>query len=130
MKALWLVFALLPGLTAAQPWRPEEAVRPKPAPVADLGKLHAELRRHLLQNGSRAPMPWRDAVVMPDTEQLVWSTRVLRWNKGRITYRVALDPNTRWFYVVRADRRGPARYFGPIDQLADGSFVDWRSGAR
>lgn len=133
MKALWLVLALLPALAAAAPERPQRQAEAAPAPpphVAALGRLHAELRRHLLQHGSRAPLPWRDAVVVPDPEQLLWSARTLRWNKGRTTYRVALDPDTRWYYVVRVDRRAPARYFGPIDQLADGSFVDWRSGVR
>lgn len=133
MRALWIALLLLPGLAPAVPEPPApsgEASR-APAPhVAALSKLHAELRRHLLQYGSRAPLPWREAVVMPDTDQLVWSNRVLRWNKGRFTFRVALDPGTRWYYVIRADRRGPARYFGPIDELADGRFVDWRSGAR
>jgi hypothetical protein len=133
MKALWLAFVLLPALAAAAPEAPkqagEAAVR-QPPHVAALARLHAELRSHLVQNGSRAPLPWRDAVVMPETEQLVWSPRTLRWNKGRVTFRVALDPGTRWYYVARADRRGPTRYFGPIDQRADGSFVDWRSGAR
>jgi hypothetical protein len=121
MKRRWLVLAvLLPALGRAAP---------EPANVA-LRKLEAELRHHLEQNGSGAPMPWRDAVVMPDTERLVWGARTLRWSKGRLTYRVALDPSTRWYYVIRADRRGPAQYFGPIDQLPDGRFVDWRSGAR
>jgi hypothetical protein len=133
MKAFWLAVALLPGLAAAAPQapqRPREATRAQPPHAAALGKLEAELRRHLRQHGGRAPLPWRDAVVMPDTEQLVWSTRALRWNKGRVTFRVALDPSTRWYYVIRSDRRGPEQYFGPIDELPDGRFVDWRSGAR
>jgi hypothetical protein len=123
MKALWLAAAaLMVSLAHAAP----EIGAPAKTQEAALQKLHADMRRHLYQKGSLAPMPWREAIVIPDDTTLVWGPRAQRWNKGRLSYRVAVDPKTRWYYVVKTDSRGNALYFGPIEETADGSFVDWK----
>jgi hypothetical protein len=118
----WLVAAALLASLA----RPAPALEPVKVQAHALRQLHEQLRTHLMQHGSAAPMPWRDALVLPDEERLVWGPRPLRWNKSRFKYRAALDPQTSWFYVIKTERDGTPQYFGPLEEAADGQFVDWK----
>jgi hypothetical protein len=92
--------------------------------AAPLVRLEAAIGRQLASKRPSPVVSWREGFVTPEIDQLVWGARVQRVPGGAATYRAAVDPRTRWYYVTRAEPGKPVQFFGPLEELYDGTFVD------
>jgi hypothetical protein len=99
------------------------AVRPERY-AAPLVRLEVALSRQLVSKRRSPVVSWREAAVSPELDQLVWGKISQRVPGGSAVYRAAVDPRTRWYYVTRAETHKPVQFFGPLEELADGVFVD------
>jgi hypothetical protein len=66
---------------------------------------------------------WREAAVPPDPHRLLWGERTTRVPGMVPLYRAAFDPATSWYYVTRTVN-GRQQYFGPIEEVGEGVYVD------
>lgn len=123
MRALSRRIALIWALAASLPARGAEG-------GAGLARLAALVEKHLAAKGkgksAAAALPWRESILTPDTSRLVWYGRSLVARPGaETTYRVALDPATRWYFVAQVPKGGTRpRYFGPLEESDKGGFVE------
>ena len=99
------------------------AVRPE-RHAAALVRLESALGRQLASKRRSPVIMWREAVVSPELDQLVWGQSAQRVPGGSAVYRAAVDPRTRWYYVTRAESNKPVQFFGPLEELVDGVFAD------
>jgi hypothetical protein len=107
----------------ARPADKSPAVRPERY-AAPLVRLEVALSRQLVSKRRSPVVTWREAAVSPELDQLVWGKVAQRVPGGSAVYRTAVDPRTRWYYVTRAESQRPVQFFGPLEELADGIFVD------
>lgn len=88
--------------------------------------LAAQLEKQLTRRKGALPLPWRESILDPDRARLVWHPR----NYGTPAaagdvFRVAFDPVTRWYFVVRVPKGGArTQYFGPFERQAKGGVVE------
>jgi hypothetical protein len=92
--------------------------------AAPLVRLEVALSRQLVSKRRSPVVSWRESAVSPELDQLVWGKVGQRVPGGSAVYRAAVDPRTRWYYVTRAETSKPVQFFGPLEELADGIFVD------
>ena len=91
-----------------------------------LAALAALLEAQLARRKGALPLPWRESIVDPDRSRLVWYQRSFGSAAAPgDTFRVAFDPATRWYFVVRVSK-GSARTktFGPLERQPKGGFVE------
>ena len=93
---------------------------------AGLDRLAALLERQLSQRKGALPLPWRESIIDPVASRLVWYPRsVVTRATGGDAYRAAFDPSTRWYFVARVPKAGGRlQYFGPLEAVAKGVFVE------
>jgi hypothetical protein len=122
---------LAAAAAAGQPAnKPADPKRKPVSPVraefyaAPLSRLEGALARQLASKRRSPVVTWREAFVLPEDEHLFWGGRVQRVEGGSATYRAAVDWRTRWYYVTRAEPHKPVQFFGPLEEVADGDFVD------
>lgn len=90
-----------------------------------LQRLEAALERQLALGKSALPLPWRETILEPDKARLVWRAHSLSAPNGADSFRVAIDPPTRWYYIGQAGHAGaPLTLYGPLEESATGGFVD------
>jgi hypothetical protein len=106
------------GLALALPALAQERQDP------GLLRLEAALEKQLSRRKGALPLPWRESILTPASERLVWRARSLVVHPGGDVFRVALDPTTRWYFVVQANGGGRPRFFGPLEEAAMGVFVE------
>jgi len=126
-RALALLLGAAVSLTRAQskPSRPPGA-EPSRQDNRDPGllRLEASVQQQIAQRKGASPLPWRACFITPDAGRLVWRPRSAA-GPGGGTYRVALDPQTRWYFVARGESGGGAiQFFGPLEETGKGVFVD------
>lgn len=91
-----------------------------------LAALAALLEAQLARRKGALPLPWRESIVDPDRARLVWHPRsFVSTAAPGDTFRVAFDPATRWYFIVRVSK-APARSktFGPLERQAKGGFAE------
>lgn len=93
---------------------------------AGLAALAALLEKQLARKKGALPLPWRESILDPDRSRLVWHARNLSSAAAPgDLFRVAYDPLTRWFFIVRVPRGGArARTYGPLEGQPKGGFVE------
>ena len=90
-----------------------------------LQRLEAALEKQLALGKSALPLPWRETILAPDKARLVWRAHSLSAPSGAESFRVAIDPPTRWYYIGQVGRAGaPLTLYGPLEESAKGGFVD------
>ena len=67
----------------------------------DEGSALAGSSAQLASQSARLKLPWRESIIDPDS-RLVWHQRSLTSAAAPGRHRVAFDPVTRWYFVVRA----------------------------
>jgi len=117
------------GLVAGSPWqsRAQGGVDTRRTEDSDVGlaRLEAVLERQLGRRKGALPLPWRESILTPATARLVWHARSLSVRLGGDVFRVALDPVTRWYFVAQVPQGSVRpRFFGPIEETIEGSFVE------
>jgi hypothetical protein len=87
-------------------------------------RFEEALHKEVAQARGTPAVGWREAIVPPDVDRLIWGERVTRVPGARPVYRAAFDPRTRWYYVTRTVGGNPPQYFGPIDEVGEGEYAD------
>lgn len=90
-----------------------------------LKRLWTVLEKQLKRPKKALPLPWREAILPPNTSRLVWYPGMLSARPGGEVFRAAVDPMTQWYFVAQmpADDARP-RFFGPIAEASPGVFVE------
>jgi hypothetical protein len=91
---------------------------------AALRRLEAAVAERLNAGDGRGRVRWREAVLPPDPDYLVWSPRTLRSPTRDESWRLAVDIRTRWYYAARVQGRGRPVFVGPLDETRPGVFAD------
>jgi hypothetical protein len=128
MKVPPLALALACALAAAQTPAPKVGAAPARAKaqqqLAALARFEEALLKEVAQARGTPAVHWRETIVRPDPERLIWGEKTTRVPGFMPLYRAALDPKTRWFYVTRSVGEASPRYFGPIDEVSEGLYED------
>lgn len=114
-----LLAALLAGTIASR-------ARAQQGRDEGLAALAALLEAQLARRKGALPLPWRESIVDPERSRLVWHQRSLTTAAAPgDTFRVAYDPATRWYFVVRVGKGAAStRTYGPLERQAKGGFVE------
>jgi hypothetical protein len=92
---------------------------------AGLKRLAVVLEAQLARRPGALPLPWRESIVAPAKARLVWFARSLVARSAPGSFRVAVDPLTRWYFVAHARGEGaPLQFFGPLEETRKGVFVE------
>jgi hypothetical protein len=115
-RSLALAVAFVAGIAGAQ--TAARQAQQKAALLRFEEALHKEVA---LKRGTPA-VSWREALVRPDADRLLWGERPTRVPGAMPLYRAGFDPRTRWYYVARTVG-GRVQYFGPLEEIG-GDYVD------
>lgn len=116
--------AAVPGPASPGPSAALEAAALQRTHDAALRRLEAVVQDRLDADKGRGRLRWREVVLPPDGDYLVWSPRTARSRQRGETYRIAIEIRTRWFYVARVERGQKPVFLGPLEEGRRGRFSE------